>query len=109
MKNVLITGSSHGIGAAAAVAFAKEGYNVGINCKSDYAGAQETARRCEEYGVKTKIYLVDVCSHDGCRDMIHDFIETFGQTHIINIERNRAKRFDNNIVSMTKNNFIRWF
>ena len=29
-KNVLITGSSHGIGAAAAVEFARQGYNVGI-------------------------------------------------------------------------------
>ena len=83
MKNVLITGSSHGIGAAAAVAFAKEGYNVGINCKSDLAGAQETARRCEEYGVKTKVYLVDVCSHDGCRDMILDFIATFGHIDVL--------------------------
>ena len=30
-KSVLITGSSHGIGAACAVAFAREGYDVGIN------------------------------------------------------------------------------
>ena len=31
MRNVLITGSSHGIGAAAVIAFAKLGCNVGIN------------------------------------------------------------------------------
>lgn len=29
-KNALITGSSHGIGAATAVALAQAGYNVGI-------------------------------------------------------------------------------
>ena len=34
-KNALITGSSHGIGAATAIALAKEGYNVGITyCKN---------------------------------------------------------------------------
>ena len=30
-RNVLISGASHGIGAATAIAFAKDGCNVGIN------------------------------------------------------------------------------
>ena len=30
-KAILVTGSSHGIGAATVIAFAKDGYDVGIN------------------------------------------------------------------------------
>ena len=32
-KAILVTGSSHGIGAATVIAFAKDGYDVGINYK----------------------------------------------------------------------------
>ena len=44
MRNVLVTGSSHGIGAATAIAFAKEGCNVGINCNKNPEGAYEVAK-----------------------------------------------------------------
>ncbi len=83
MKNVLITGSSHGIGAAAAIAFAKEGYNVGINCNHGVDAANEVAAKCEAYGVKTKVYIADVSKHDNCKNMILDFIETFGNIDVL--------------------------
>ncbi len=83
MRNVLVTGSSHGIGAAAAIAFAKEGCYVGINCNKNPEGAMEVAKKCEEYGVKTKIYVADVSKHDDCRNMIEDFIATFGQIDVL--------------------------
>ena len=67
-RNVLITGSSHGIGAAADIAFAKEGCNVGITYHKNPEGAEETARECRKYGVRAKIYQVDVSKHDQCRD-----------------------------------------
>ena len=78
MKNVLITGSSHGIGAAAAIAFAKEGCNVGINCNKADDAVHEVAKECEKYGVKTKVYVADVSKHDECKNMVEDFIKTFG-------------------------------
>ncbi len=81
--NVLITGSSHGIGAAAAIAFAKEGHNVGITYNKNPEGAEATARACEAYGVKTKIYGADVSRHEDCRNMVLDFIETFGQIDVL--------------------------
>ena len=48
-KNVLITGSSNGIGAAAAIAFAKEGYNVGVTYNTNPDGAMKIAAKCESY------------------------------------------------------------
>ena len=57
-KNVLITGSSHGIGATAAIAFAKEGYNVGVTANKCPEGAEAVAAECEKYGVKAKVLYV---------------------------------------------------
>lgn len=41
-KNVLVTGSSRGIGRACALAFAKNGYHVFINCKNSLDQLRET-------------------------------------------------------------------
>ena len=44
-RNILITGSSHGIGAGCAIAFARdEGANVGICGNKDAAGAEAVAK-----------------------------------------------------------------
>ena len=83
-RNVLITGSSHGIGAAAAIAFAKsEGANIGITCNKNPEGAEKTAAECAKFGVKTKIYAGDVGSHDHCKAMIEDFVATFGRIDVL--------------------------
>ena len=48
---ILITGSSHGIGAGCAIAFARdEQANIGICGNKNPEGAQEIARQCEAYG-----------------------------------------------------------
>ena len=43
-KNVLVTGSSRGIGRACALSFAKNGYHVFINCKSSLKQLGETEK-----------------------------------------------------------------
>ena len=83
-RNVLITGSSHGIGAGCAVAFARdEGANIGITCNKNPAGAEAVAAECAKYGVKTKIYAGDVGKHDHCKAMVEDFIATFGKIDVL--------------------------
>jgi NAD(P)-dependent dehydrogenase (short-subunit alcohol dehydrogenase family) len=82
-KNVLITGSSHGIGAAAAIAFAKNGYNVGVNGNKNPEGAENISRSCMEYGIRSKAYICDVSKHDACKDMIESFIDDFGQIDVL--------------------------
>ena len=83
-RNVLITGSSHGIGAGCAVAFARdEGANIGITCNKNPAGAEAVAAECAKYGVKTKIYAGDVGKHDHCKAMVEDFVDTFGKIVVL--------------------------
>ena len=83
-RNVLVTGSSHGIGAGCAVAFARdEGANIGICGNKDPAGAEEVARKCEAFGVKTKVYVGDVGTHDFCKATMEDFIATFDKIDVL--------------------------
>ena len=83
-RNILITGSSHGIGAGCAIAFARdEGANIGITCNKSPEGAEQVAAECAKYGVKTKIYAGDVGSHDHCKAMVEDFVATFGKIDVL--------------------------
>ncbi|MDD5729223.1 MAG: SDR family NAD(P)-dependent oxidoreductase [Victivallales bacterium] len=83
VKNILITGSSHGIGAAAAVAFAGAGYDVGVNYYKDCAGAEETAGKVRELGRKAEIYRADVSSAAECEEMLEKFIADFGKIDVL--------------------------
>jgi len=83
-RSILITGSSHGIGAGCAVAFARdEGANIGITCNKSPEGAEQVAAECAKYGVKTKIYAGDIEKHDHCKAMVEDFIATFGKIDVL--------------------------
>lgn len=75
MRNVLVTGSSHGIGQATAIAFAKEGYAVGINYLHDAEGAAHTEELCKAAGAETKVFQADVSNRDDCKRMVEGFIE----------------------------------
>ena len=82
-KNVLITGSSNGIGAAAAIAFAKEGYNVGVTYNTNPDGAMKIAAKCEKYGVQTIVLGGNVGEHDVCKKMMEDFLAKFGTIDVL--------------------------
>lgn len=82
-RNTLITGSSHGIGAAAATAFAQAGYDVGVNYCKDRDGAEETAKRIRELGRRAEIYHADVTSSSECEKMLEKYIADFGRIDVL--------------------------
>ena len=82
-KSILITGSSHGIGAATAIAFAKDGYDVGINYNKSPEGAQEVAEKCSALGADAQIYQADVSKSEDCERMLNAFIEHFGKIDVL--------------------------
>lgn len=82
-KSVLITGSSHGIGAACAEAFAREGYDVGINYCNSPEGAQEVAEKCRALGADAQVYKADVSKREDCENMLNAFIQHFGKIDVL--------------------------
>ena len=49
---VLVTGASKGIGAATALEFARAGYDVCVNYRSDAPGAKAVMTACEATGAR---------------------------------------------------------
>ena len=56
----LITGSSRGIGAATARVFARNGYALCVNFRSDKEAAEKVAAECQEMGVRSIVVQADV-------------------------------------------------
>jgi 3-oxoacyl-[acyl-carrier protein] reductase len=59
-KIALVTGGSKGIGAATAVALARDGYDIWLNYRSDDAAAAAVASQVEEFGRSCQLLRFDV-------------------------------------------------
>jgi len=77
-KTILITGASAGIGAATARLAARDGFDVGINYRTDRDGAEATLRAVEEAGRKGFLFQCDVADPSAVRTMFEAFDECLG-------------------------------
>ncbi len=79
----LVTGAATGIGRAAALALAKNGYDVVINFSRSEDAAKATARDAEAAGARTLLYRSDV-SDDACvRAMLAATEKKFGRLDVL--------------------------
>jgi len=78
-KTVLITGASSGIGAATAIAAAREGYDVALTYREDRDGAEATAEQIRGFGRRALIYQVDVSDPVEVEDLFDQLDEEFDE------------------------------
>lgn len=83
-KNVFISGASHGIGRAAALCFAKEGYSLIINCKNSKRELLELEESLKQtYHIDCTSYVGDIGDSAFVHEMFQDISKTFGGIDIL--------------------------
>lgn len=84
-KKCLITGGDSGIGAATAIAFAKEGADVAIvyQAYTEDADAQHVADRIKELGREVILIRGDLKEPEFCSEAIDKTVEAFGRIDVL--------------------------
>jgi 3-oxoacyl-[acyl-carrier protein] reductase len=75
----LVTGAATGIGRAAAVALAAEGFDTVINFSRSEQAARETAELAQARGAKTLLFQCDVSDDPSVRKMLAAVEQDFGR------------------------------
>ena len=79
----LVTGASTGIGRSAAIALAKNGYDVAVNYSRSEDQAKTTARQVENAGAKALLCRCDVSDDAGVRAMLAAVEKEFGRLDVL--------------------------
>ena len=79
----LVTGAATGIGRSAAIALAKNGYDVVVNYSRSEDAAKFTARECETAGARTLLYRCDVSDDASVRAMLAATEKEFGRLDVL--------------------------
>ena len=82
-KTVLITGSSRGIGRAAALKFASCGYRVVINCIRSRERLEEVRKEVEALGAECLAVQADVGDPDDCQRLFKEIEGRFGHVDVL--------------------------
>lgn len=82
-KVVLVTGSSRGIGAAIAKAFAGEGAAVAVNYLTNAEAAEAVTAECRKLGGEASVFQADVTDNDAITGLVDGVLETFGKIDVL--------------------------
>ena len=82
-RKALVTGSSSGIGAAAAVTLARAGFDVAVNYASSGARAEETAAACAAEGAESFAVKCDVADESAVKAMLAACEDAFGRLDVL--------------------------
>lgn len=82
-KSAIVTGSSSGIGRAAALALAKAGADVVVNGNTKMEAAEEVAHEIEQQGRKSLAVQADVSNGEDVDRLVTQAVETMGKVDIL--------------------------
>ena len=78
MKQVLITGSSRGIGKETALYLAKNGYDIVLHCNKNIDKAKEIKEEIKKIGQKARILQFDISNREECNKVLSEDTEKNG-------------------------------
>jgi 3-oxoacyl-[acyl-carrier protein] reductase len=82
-KNVLVTGSSSGIGAAIAQEFASKGAKLAIHYRGNAQGAESVAAAIREKGGESNLYQADVSDSEQAAELVKQVQNDLGSIDIL--------------------------
>jgi 3-oxoacyl-[acyl-carrier protein] reductase len=82
-KTALVTGSSTGIGAAVAIAFAHAGMKVAVHYNASKDAAEQVAAEVEKAGAKSVLLAGDVSKSAVCAQLVDKTIAAFGRLDVL--------------------------
>ncbi len=109
-KVIIVTGGDSGIGASAAIAFAKEGAHVVIPYYSNYedTDANRTKTRIEKLGRECHLLVGDLSDEEHCKNVIQYTIDHFGKLDVL--VNNHAVQFpQKSLLDITKEQLEKTF
>jgi len=77
-QTILITGSTRGIGRAAALALAQDGFDIVVHGRSRMADAETVAEQIRALGRQARVLQFDVADRAECRRVLESDIEAHG-------------------------------
>ena len=75
---VLVTGSSRGIGRAAALRLARDGYDVVLHCRREIGQAEEVRREIKALGRDARVLQFDIADREQVAQVLLDDVEEHG-------------------------------
>ena len=99
--SVLITGGDSGIGRAIAIAFAREGADIGIAYLNEHKDAEETARWVRSAGRRVVLIDGDIGQERHCDELVRRTLDAFGRLDVL-INNAAFQRTHSNLEDFTR-------
>lgn len=107
-KAALVTGGDSGIGAAAAIAFAKEGADVALVYYSSDDDAQAVAGRIRSLGRRALVFKGDVGDEEFCRRTVGGIVDAWGRLDVL-VNNAGEQTPQQSILDITQAQLVRTF